>query len=77
MENEATVTWHGVLDMQVCAPKDWTDEQVEDFANKKNPCGGVNLRCQIIREGDKFLAGAKERTPCEKEIGHVHVMLDC
>ncbi len=31
----AEVTRHGALDMQVCAPSDWTDEQVKEFADKE------------------------------------------
>ena len=33
---KAEVVYRGVLDCQVCAPKNWTDKQVKDFANTEN-----------------------------------------
>jgi hypothetical protein len=71
----AEVTKYGSLDMQVCVPDDWTDEQVGIFAEQRYPCG-TTAGWQIRREGEESLQGAKERTPCEKRPGHVHIMLD-
>lgn len=71
----AEVTKQGALDMQVCVPADWKDEQVVEFAESQYPCG-TTAGWQIRREGSELLAGAKERTPCEKRKEHVHVMLD-
>jgi hypothetical protein len=71
----AIVTKHGVLDMQVCVPRDWTDEQVTDFANTANPCGTTN-GWQIRREGDPALNGASERVQCSANVCCVHIMLD-
>ena len=45
---KAQVMRTGLLDMQVCVPKEWTDEQVLNFAEKENPCGTVNENCHII-----------------------------
>jgi hypothetical protein len=71
----AEVTQRGALDMQVCVPDDWTDEQARDFASRQNPCGTHN-GWQIRRDGDPMLAGAPERVKCEGRDGHVHIMLD-
>lgn len=71
----ATVTKQGALDMQVCVPAEWTDEQVKAFADQENPCG-TSHGWQIRREGDKALAGAKERVQCSSLSSNVHVMLD-
>jgi hypothetical protein len=71
----AQVTRRGALDMQVCVPADWDDEPVRRFANMENPCGTEN-GWHIRRAGDKALAGAEERVPCESRPGHVHIMLD-
>lgn len=71
----ATVTHHGVLDMQVCVPKEWTDEQVVEFAEKHFPCGTTH-GWQIRREGHKLLSGAPERVVCAGDQGCVHLMLD-
>ena len=70
------VTRTGVLDMQVCVPADYTDEQIEQFANTANPAG-ITPGWKIRREGSKYLAGAPERQPCSDRAGCIHVMLDC
>mgnify|MGYP001601222653 CR=1 FL=1 len=71
---EAEITRYGGLNMQVCVPADWTDEQVVIFAEAGCPCGTTN-GWQIRRQGDPKLAGADERVPCEA-AGFVHIMLD-
>lgn len=72
---EAVVTRIGALDMQVCCPKEWTDDEVLAFANKENPCGTTN-GWFIRKEGDKGLAGYPERNQCERIANRVHIMLD-
>ena len=62
--------------MQVCVPKDWTDEQVKQFADQKNPAGTQN-GWTIRREGDPALLGSAERVQCNGNVGFVHIMLDC
>lgn len=69
------VTIRGILDMQVCVPANWTDEQVLDFAGQENPCETTN-GWSIRRQGDQALAGDDERVPCQDRDGHVHIMLD-
>lgn len=71
----AEVTRRGALDMQVCVPSDWTDQQVKEFADKENPCGTQN-GWFIRRAGDKALNGDLERSPCASGGGQVHIMLD-
>lgn len=76
-DEQAQVTRAGALDMQVCVPADWTDEQIKQFADAENECGTQN-GWQIRRQGDKALAGANERVNC-KGLGRerfVHLMLD-
>ena len=63
------------LDMQVCVPSDWTDEQVIAFAEREWPCGTTH-GWQIRREGDPYLSGSPERNPCAERWGYVHIMLD-
>ena len=69
------ITQANGLDIQVCIPENWTDEQVKEFAEREHPCGTEN-GWFIRREGDKTLAGDPERTPCESREGFVHIMLD-
>ena len=70
------ITRKGLLDMQVCVPKNWTDHQVKTFADDYNPCGTKN-GWSIRKEGDKFLKGAHERVQCSDREDYVHIMLDC
>lgn len=71
----AEVTRRSFLSMQVCVPKDWTDEQVREYSESEYPCGTSN-GWFIRREGDKALAGDSERMKCQDRGGHVHIMLD-
>ena len=71
----AEVIRHGVLDMQVCVPSEWTDDQVLEFAEQENTCGTSN-GWFIRRQGNELLDGADERVPCEDRANHVHIMLD-
>lgn len=75
MAQTAVVSRQGVFDMQVCVPKDWTDEEVLAFANKEYPCGTKN-GWVIRKEGDRLLEGDKERVTCEDRPKFVHIMLD-
>ena len=68
------VTRTGALDMQVCVPEDWTDEQIRVFANEQNLCGTVNG--WQIRTDAESLAGAPYRNPCANGNGMIHVTLD-
>jgi hypothetical protein len=61
--------------MQVCIPREWTDQQVKEFADRENLCGTRN-GWHIRKQGDKALAGADERVRCSGRIDFVHVMLD-
>ena len=76
-EIEPEVTYSGFLDMQVCVPTDWTDEQVLEFAETKFSCGTRN-GWTIRKEYDKAHVDALERNPCRDRDreGYVHIMLD-
>lgn len=69
------VTCKGFLDIQICVPRGWSDEEAIAFAERENPCGTQAGWC-IRREGDKMLGGKPERNPCEEREGFVHIMLD-
>lgn len=75
MTDNPEVTRRGLLDMQVCVPKDWTDDQIRAFAEAENPAG-TSGGWSIRKEGDKLLAGSPERMPCDDRESFVHVMLD-
>ena len=69
------VTKMGALDMQVCVPFGWSDEQVKRFADAEYPCGTEN-GWQIRRTGDPALLGKPERVTCSGRSDFVHIMLD-
>lgn len=71
----AEVTKMGMLDMQVCVPKEFTDEEIVRFAERLYPCG-TTVGWVIRRQGSKSLSGMPERNPCGTRDGFVHVMLD-
>ena len=74
--DKGEVARYGVFDMTVCVPKNWTDEQVEAFANSENP-SGTSAGWSIRKQGDKFLAGADERVTCSENPDKTHITLDC
>ena len=71
----AMVTKYGILDMQVCVPTAWDDEQVLAFAASANPCGTTN-GWQVRQQGADILKGSGERVFCADRDGHVHIMLE-
>lgn len=73
--SQAQVTKRGALDMQVCVPKGWTDEQVKDYADNANLCG-TQSGWHIRRAGDIALSGCAERVQCQDDPNFVHIMLD-
>jgi hypothetical protein len=70
------ITKAGVLDMQVCVPSYWTDEQIIEFANATNP-SGLDAGWHIRKAGNPLLDGAPERVTCKENPDMVHIMLDC
>jgi hypothetical protein len=73
--SQAQVTKRGALDMQVCVPADWSDDQVKEFADSANLCG-TSGGWQIRRAGDIALAGCAERVQCQDDPNFCHIMLD-
>ena len=72
---KAQVTKVGILDMQVCVPVDWNDEQVVRFAEAENPAGTMN-GWQIRKQGHERLSGDPERVQCANRADFVHIMLE-
>ena len=69
------ITQKNLLDMQVCVPKNWKDNQVVEFANAENQCG-TTIGWLIRKQGDRALCGAKERVTCTERKDFIHIMLD-
>lgn len=78
MASKPEVTRDGLCVMQVCVPREFTDEQVEQFANSERPTG-IASQWSVQHQGDETLNGSDERVQCEHpERGDcVHVVLAC
>ena len=64
------VTKVGILNLQVCVPENWNDEQVREFANQENLCGTTNG--WVVSQRPEVAA-----VKCEGREGFKHVILDC
>ena len=73
--SQAKVIRRGAIDMQVCVPSDWTDQEVKAFAEAEYPCG-TRHGWAIRKEGTASLGGDPERQPCSSRKKFVHVILD-
>lgn len=73
--DEPKVSRFGGLDMQVCVPESWSDDQAHDFAESKYPCG-TEFGWHIRKQGSPFLKGAPERNACAERAGYVHITFD-
>lgn len=73
--NKPQVTKMGIFDMQVCVPKEYTDEKVVAFAESEQKCGTTNGWC-IRKAGNKRLAGHPERVQCAERENFIHIMLE-
>lgn len=72
------VTRMALFDLQVCVPKEFTDAQVEEFANKDCPAGTSN-GWRMRAADDRKQAGAPIRVQCAdaERPDCVHIMLEC
>ncbi len=71
----AIVVKRGVFDMQVCVPKEWSDDQIREFAESHNPCGTA-ASWSIRHQGSEYLNGDEERTQCQEHTDNCHIMLN-
>lgn len=71
----AEVIRAGLLEIQVCVPKTFTDEQVEEFTNEDNPTG-LESRWRIQREVEDNPT-YQIRCQCSQKEDHCHLVLIC
>jgi len=68
--------------MRLCVPEDWTDSQIADFAESRNPCGAFN-GWYVAQAGDEALRNpstkkmTEPRIACADQQGMVHVVVTC
>ena len=63
---EPTVTRHALLNIQVCVPKEWSNKQAIEFAEREYPAGTELGWC----------AGRLARVNCDNGDNMIHVVLD-
>ena len=60
------ITIRKLLAMQICVPQDWSDHEIEMFAEEKNRCGTTH-GWKIDKDLDKV--------PCKERNGFIHVVV--
>ena len=70
MSSNPEVVRIGLLDLQVCVPKEFSDADVEAFANAESPTG-ISSNWSIVGEGDVRRVQCVERPEC------CHLVLMC
>jgi hypothetical protein len=60
--------------MQVCVPSNWTNEQIEHFANADTPCGTEGG--WKFRKKESYTDDSEERVNCISRGGFIHAVLD-
>jgi len=73
-KEEAMVTQVGLLSMQVCVPKGWSNEEISRFARMAVPCGTSNG--WQMRKQEEYATPDQERVPCSERTNFVHVLFD-
>lgn len=64
----AMITLAGFMNIQVCVPKDMSDDDAISFAESKYPCGTTN--------GWMVSTRVDQRVQCEERAGCCHILLD-
>ncbi len=69
----------GLINMQVCAVADATDDEILEVCNRENPCGTTNGWAKVVREPDGEFGEPAEAAPvpCEDHEGRVHFLVSC
>jgi len=71
---EASILRNSVFIVQVCVPKDWTDQEVIDFTERECPNRGT-FNWSIVRTGDRLLDDNPRRVNCAENENFVHMVL--
>ena len=65
---------NGLLNMQLCVPNEWDDNQIITFAQWQNPAGTTTGWC-VTPEGHETLAGSPARVTCAQRKRFIHVLV--
>ena len=62
--------------LRVCVPREWSNDEITDFANTERPTGIKS--CWVVAEnGASVLGGDQARIRCADDREKVHVVLYC
>lgn len=64
---------NGLIYCSVCAPSDFSREEVERQVNLENPSGVTPWRI----DKENFSDGKTNPSPCEKDKGRTHYLMSC
>ena len=65
-----------LINLQVCVPKEFTDEQAEEAANQLHPTG-ISSKWTMREAEDPTQMGAPLRVQCQQHPENVHIMMVC
>jgi len=68
---KAAIIRSGILSIQLCVPKEWTDAQVIALAEKEDPCGTF-AGWQVRKSSKKC---GPERVQCKESGEMIHIVV--
>ena len=71
---EAQIIRIGFFQMQLCVPKEFSDKEIIEFAERENPAGTQNGWI-LARDGDEILGGDSARVQCVDIEDNIHVVV--
>ena len=71
---EAQIIRIGFFQMQLCVPKEFSDKEIIEFAERENPAGTQN-GWNLVRDGDEILGGDSARVQCLEIEDNIHVVV--
>lgn len=75
-EGQPAVVRSSLLWMQVCVPKDWSEEQITNWANINSPTG-ISSQWELTTLGHALEHGYERCAQCDRFGSHHHMLMVC
>lgn len=75
MEMLPMIIKNSIFTCQACVPEHWTDTQIVEFVENRQPSGTEN-GWMVLKDGDPRLQGDAGRGKCAERAGFIHVVLE-